>query len=400
MQSGKVLILDGRQRSTLAAVRSLGKLGLKVVVGEDSFPCLASRSKYCNATFKYSSVSKNPVKFANDILAELSRDNYDMVLPMIDTTTQVLVGIGDEISKLSNLPSVAKDIYARTIDKGQVVKLAMELGLAVPKTYFLDSIADIEKINAELTYPIVIKPRQSKYLLDSRWLDCGVDYAYSLDDLRTKLQRVDKSIPLPILQERVKGPGEGTFVLYNHGKLKSIFFHKRLREKPLSGGVSVLRESIAIDSAMREYSETLLNALGWHGVAMVEFKLDERDNKPKIMEINTRFWGSLQLAIDSGIDFPAMLYRMIMNGDIPDKFDYEVGVQSRWELGDVDHLLARLFKSEKALRLPDNFPGRLKTLYEFMKFYKPNMKYEVLRLSDPKPFYHEFSLWLKELIGK
>jgi predicted ATP-grasp superfamily ATP-dependent carboligase len=398
MTAGKILILDGRQRSTLAAVRSIGQKGLHVVVGEDSFPCLASRSKYCRGTFKYTSVAKNPTQFAADILAEISRTHYDMILPMIDTTTQVLVGIGDKIALHSNMPAVGKETYYRTIDKGYVVKLANELGLSIPKTYFLNSISDIDAIQSELKFPIVIKPRQSKYLIEEHWVDCSVDYANSLDDLRAKLERFNKSLPLPILQERIHGPGEGTFVLYNNGKLKSIFFHRRLREKPLSGGVSVLRESIPIDSAMKEYSDKLLSALNWHGVAMVEFKLDERDNRPKIMEINTRFWGSLQLAIDSGIDFPYMLYRMIIDGDIHDKLDYKVGVQSRWEMGDVDHLLARLFKSDKALRLPKNFPGRFKTMYEFMKFYKSNMKYEVFRLSDPGPFFHEFAVWLKDLL--
>ena len=40
---------------------------------------------------------------------------------------------------------------------------------------------------------------------------------------------------------------------------------------------------------------------------MVEFKLDARDGVAKLMEINGRFWGSLQLAVDAGVDFPAIL---------------------------------------------------------------------------------------------
>ena len=38
---------------------------------------------------------------------------------------------------------------------------------------------------------------------------------------------------------------------------------------------------------------------------------------PLAMEINTRFWGSLQLAVDAGVDFPWLLYRMV-SGENPE----------------------------------------------------------------------------------
>jgi hypothetical protein len=66
-------------------------------------------------------------------------------------------------------------------------------------------------------------------------------------------------------------------------------------------------------------------------------------------------------------------------------------------MGDVDHLMMVMLKSRKALRLPQGHPGRLKSLYEFMKFYKPRMKYDVLRIRDIRPFSHELALWFKNL---
>ena len=71
---------------------------------------------------------------------------------------------------------------------------------------------------------------------------------------------------------------------------------------------------------------------------MVEFKQDERDGLPKLMEINGRFWGSLQLAIDAGVDFPALLLQppdALPSTPLP----YRVGVRNRWFWGDVDSLL-------------------------------------------------------------
>lgn len=39
---------------------------------------------------------------------------------------------------------------------------------------------------------------------------------------------------------------------------------------------------------------------------MVEWKVDLRDGRPKLMEINPRFWGSLELAVRSGVNFPSL----------------------------------------------------------------------------------------------
>jgi hypothetical protein len=105
-----------------------------------------------------------------------------------------------------------------------------------------------------------------------------------------------------ILQQRIVGPGTGIFLLLWDGRVRAVFAHRRLREKPPAGGVSVYRESIVADPALVERSRRLLARLHWQGVAMVEFKIDAFTGTPYLMEINGRFWGSLQLAIDAGID--------------------------------------------------------------------------------------------------
>jgi hypothetical protein len=88
---------------------------------------------------------------------------------------------------------------------------------------------------------------------------------------------------------------------------------------------------------------------------------------------------------------------MITTGDVPPVSDYKIGVKSRWLMGDLDHLLMRLLKSETQLRLPPGHPGRMATLLEFLRFYRPGMKYEILRSNDPGPFLMEFKEWLRQL---
>ena len=90
----------------------------------------------------------------------------------------------------------------------------------------------------------------------------------------------------------------------------------------------------------------LLETVQWRGVAMVEWKMDLRTGKPMLMEINRRFWGSLELAVRSGVDFP-MLYAHASVGYAAPEPTPVLGLRCRWLIpGDV----LRRLTSEKAAR--------------------------------------------------
>ena len=165
------------------------------------------------------------------------------------------------------------------------------------------------RISQTQDYPLVVKAHRSRVRSESAWQSTAVKYVRDRVELQRELNaRTAYEFPL-LIQQKIQGPGIGVFMCYDRGRPIATFSHRRIREKPPTGGISVLSESIAVDPEARDYSERLLSALRWHGVAMVEFKADNRDGRPKLMEINGRFWGSLQLAIDAGVDFPAILLR-------------------------------------------------------------------------------------------
>lgn len=127
---------------------------------------------------------------------------------------------------------------------------------------------------------------------------------------------------------------------------------------------------------------------------MVEFKMDLADQTLKLMEINGRFWGSLQLAIDAGVDFPSLLVRTLADEPMQPVETYRIGVRSRWLIGDLDALLMRLLKSDSELHLPPGHPGKLASILRFKKLWQKGTYHEVFRLSDLKPGLHELKHWL------
>jgi predicted ATP-grasp superfamily ATP-dependent carboligase len=396
----EVLVTDGNQRSALALTRALGRRAVSVVVGAEEFPCLSSRSKYCSRTFVYRPPLSDPDGFAEDILKELESKDYDLLIPMADLTAFLVSQNKKRLSQSTRIPLPEKEIFEKACNKAEVLRLAQENGIPIPGTHFTEDFDEIKNLSSRLAYPMVIKPRRSKFFVGNGWVHAGVDYAYSAEELIHKCQNKNVHLPPPLIQERITGPGYGVFALFNRGKPKAFFSHKRLREKPPSGGVSVLSESIRVDPLMKRYATCMLEKLSWHGVAMVEFKLDRKDHQPKLMEINPRFWGSLQLSIDSGVNFPYLLYRMSMEGDVEPVWEYKVGAKNRWLLGDLDHLLARLLRSNRKLNLPPGFPSRWKSWWQFLRFSERNLKYEILTLDDPRPGFFELKEYLEGFVTK
>ena len=128
---------------------------------------------------------------------------------------------------------------------------------------------------------------------------------------------------------------------------------------------------------------------------MVEYKLDATTGTPYLMEINGRFWGSLQLAIDAGVDFPQLLVRCALGEHVTANSGYRVGTRGRWWWGEVDHVLARLRRSDAELALPPGAPTRASVVADFLARWRPHERDAVLRFDDPMPFLNESARWFR-----
>jgi len=335
---GRVFVTDGQWRKTLAVVRSLGKKGIEVTVGENTRFATSLFSKYATKRVIYPSSRTKPDVFVEFLINELKQDPYDILFPMEEDTLLLIAKNKDRFSRLTYLliPDCEKIEFAR--NKKNIIQKAQELDIPCPKTWFIGHIGEVERIAKTIQYPVVIKPQIS-------FGSYGIKRAINEEELISKYKEAHKIYPLPLVQESIPQEGEafGVSALFNKdSELRAVFVHKRLREYPVTGGPSTLRESVK-NPKIQELGLRLLKALNWIGVAMVEFKVDPRDGEPKLMEVNPRFWGSLQLAILSGVDFPYLIYRMVKEGDIKPVLDYKIGVRCRWMFpGDFLHFFSNL----------------------------------------------------------
>ena len=331
---GYVIMTDAQQRKTLAAVRSLGMKGVQVLAAEETCLATAMFSRYCSRRSVYPSPGKNPEKFYFWLKETLQRYPCDVLFPMDDVTLEVMIRYREQIEQLCRLPLPETESYLSATDKALSTIAAQEAGLPCPATIVLESIDHLPQVVSKLNFPVVVKPRKSS---GSR----GIVLVRKKGDLVAQYSQVHKKYPLPIIQEYID-PGMKIDVCLRfdrHSQLKASFVQKEIRCFPLEKGPSTVQESIWCPELVAK-ATSLMQKLKWYGVAEIEFMVDPRDGQAKFMEINTRFWASLQMAILAGVDFPWLLYKLAMTGDVEEVFTYTTGIKCRWLLpGDILHFL-------------------------------------------------------------
>ena len=390
-----VFVTDGDQRPALAIVRALGRRGLTVIVGEQQPASLASRSRYCARHVTYPSPYVDCDAFDRFLASFLARERVDVVMPVTDVTMHAVSRNQEEFSRHCSLAVPPFDAFDRVTNKARLIEHAAGCGVPVPRTRVVAGRARLSAALNAIEYPAVVKPIYSRTRAANGWVPGTAHYVRS----RSELMRVYDdheylAFHTSLIQERIVGQAVGLFALFDRGRLVADFSHRRLREKPPAGGVSVLSESVPVDPRLRDHAIRLLGSIGWHGVAMLEYKRDRRTGDCVLIEINGRFWGSLQLAIDAGVDFPFLSYQIARGLCRQPPLAGQAGVKSRWLLGDLDHLLLRLSRTRAALGLQDDAPSTARAVFEFLKFVQPGLHYDVVSASDWRPFAYELERYI------
>jgi predicted ATP-grasp superfamily ATP-dependent carboligase len=390
-----VLVMDGEQRSSLAVVRSLGSNGIEVDVAAASEVSLAGVSRFAASQVSAPSPTLDPRGFKEWFTAIAAESAYEMLLPMTDASVNLVTEVIGEHVIDARIPLPSHRVCMTIQDKGTVMRIAQQVGIPIPATWQPGSDSELSEVLTKISFPVVIKPRFSARLDGHHWVRGPVSYAHSANELRAAFSKSMEQGFAPLIQEMIYGEGRGVFLFVWNGELKAAFCHRRLREKPPWGGVSVLRDSVPYDAQLVEESFRLLQTMGWdRGAAMVEYKSDRRDGRLKLMEINGRFWGSLQLAIDAGMDIPAMAYQAVRGEKIATQLDYRVGSVSRWFLGDLDHLLISLRK--RTAWGEDGKPvAKRRVIREFLTTF--SAKNEIARWDDMQPAMLEFKDYVRSL---
>jgi len=303
--SKRILILDaGEAPYSLVAARSLGSAGHQVVLG---FPygshTFDAYSKYCRGYFFYPDPSYAPEDFQRHLRSLAAR--FDFIIPTMEKTqlaTSMIKGDLEDAGAIVPIPEY--ETYCKAVDKDKILEIARESGVTVPKTEMLTEEPEFQKVVKEFGFPFIMKvstemnipPSERHYIIRE---ESEEDFSHKFN----KLLRLARPV---ILQQYVEGVGVGaSFIFSENHRPIAAFGHKRILEQFPEGGPSAIAETYFNPDALKQ-GLRLLKALKWKGVAMTEYKMNS-DGTMYFMEMNPRFWGTLPLAIASGVDFPRLL---------------------------------------------------------------------------------------------
>lgn len=392
-----VLVLDGNQNQAVASVRSLARAGHTVFASEAALWSKAGWSRASSGTVQYAAPTQNVAAFLESIIAFIRQHPGTLLLPMTEATTLPISAYRDSlIAADARLVLPEHENVLRAFDKDETTRLAASLGIPVPTTTLITSPEQAHDVSKSMQYPVVLKPRTSEELRAGSLRTGGRPrYAHDSTEFDDAYRDISKRSSAVLVQQYIPGEGMGYFALMHHGELRAEFAHRRIRDVHPTGSGSAVRISIDPDPEIRRQSLAILSALCWHGVAMVEWRV-QPGYPPVFIEVNGRFWHSLPLACYAGMDFPALLARMAENGDIEPTFGYQRSVRCRWLLGDARHLV-EVWKGPPR-GYPGKYPGRLRALIDVLTPV-PGTYHDLFQWKDPLPelgdWVHAFSRVVK-----
>lgn len=315
----KGMVLDADNPAGVETIQSLGRVGC--IVDTLSLRPEQSRhwSRFIREQIELSPSEDGGIRQLIDLF---SAENYDLIVPA--TEVALLALLSPEIPEVMHQRAVLapRASLLTALNKQAVWDLARRLGVQVPSS---------EIVSAASTppgaFPVVLKPVFSKENSNGVVREFSVTIARDLTQWRTALQSTYPDI-LVQQQQYIAGKGIGVEMLFENGAPRWAFLHERVHELPLTGGGSSYRVSFELKDDLVQSATSLLSALQWHGVAMVEFKVTP-GGEAYLMEINPRLWGSLALAIDCGVDFPVGLLRLATGQPLPPQPKYRTGYFTR-----------------------------------------------------------------------
>ena len=198
-----------------------------------------------------------------------------------------------------------------------------------------------------------------------------------------------------LLQELIPGNGQTQFSfagLCQDGQPLAWVVARRARQYPIDFGRSSSFVETARQPDVEQAARRILTEMRFTGLIEAEFKLDPRDNRYKLLELNPRVWGWHTLGRLAQVDFPYLLWRMALGKALPvQRSEPPAG------LGWI-HL-----RTDVPARVQELRRGVWPNLPPFRSLRRP-VEFAILALDDPVPALLDLPLlgylaWRRRLAG-
>jgi len=379
-----VIVTSGKSRVAYNIVRSLGRRGCRVYVADNAAGAMSFVSRYSCGSFVYPSPFTDPEGFVECLSRKIEELHAEVLIPVLEETFLVAKYKEDLARRVKLVvPEYRQILAAHNKDRWEA--MAEKLGIPHPRTAEAAALKADCRMCKELRYPVLIKPKQG----GGGWAILEVASAEQLVALLASDSYCERPWDRFFVQEKISGETHCVAMLFCRGELRGKIVYRQLREYPIRFGQAVLRQSLRNEEAEANFKK-LLEEMAWHGVCQADFVVDQASGISYLVDINPRFWGSLAQAIASGVDFPWLLYRIAIDGDVEPVKDFAAGVKSRWLGGDLRAFLPQLMTC----------PGKVQFLKDFFAVSNWNLYRDDFDFSDPMPFFSWAAYTMRRAVQK
>jgi gamma-glutamyl-gamma-aminobutyrate hydrolase PuuD/predicted ATP-grasp superfamily ATP-dependent carboligase len=337
---GRVIITYARSLMALVIARSLAERGVEVIACDDVGMTVCSFSRHVQETFTVAPWDAEPEQFLQDletaILEYAPGGDRPFVLMPVFREIDLIARNRKRFEPAIKLAAPDIGSIELVTPKHHLVALAREHGLSIPETWMPDSFEKLREIAPKLVYPVIVKPADGA---GGR----GVSCVNTMEEVENAAAELGFEPP-PLIQECIDGDDYCVAVLARSGELKAVMAYRNLTRFPREAGAGAVRETVDAEP-FRAQTERLLAATNWDGVAQFDFRWSGHSaDAPKLIEVNARFWAGIFHSVESGVDFPWLLYRQAIGEDVAIHDEADIGATTKtsgaWLLAAIEDVAA------------------------------------------------------------
>ena len=386
------IVLGLETQIGLSIVRELGRAGVPVIGIAQEPDAIGLKSRYLARGL----VTQKPR--SAELISEIHALGEELGECCLITVSEAnLIWLASHRGEFGKVKPILppQEALKVVLDKQQTLKLAQSIGVAVPETAEPTSMLEVEQVAGRFRFPAVLKWKDPNAAMPYLRL-YGIqlvkaEYAYSSEELLAIARRYEPAGKWPLIQEYCPGVGLGQFFYMHEGKAIRRFQDVRIAEWPPEGGFSSVCDAVPLTEhkTLQEESIALLQAIGWQGVAMVEYRFDPTTGRGVLMEINGRYWGSYPLAMQAGANFSLLSYSLESHLGMPSMPKLRENLRCRMVVTELKRLW-RIFIHPELVADRSFKIKRIAETFRFVRdFIRPNVCYYVWTKSDPGPFFED-----------
>ena len=298
----RVLVANATRNSGLAVVRDLGRSGFDVIGADDQLLPFGWHSRY-SRPYRLFPPPRSP-RVREAVLELLKEDRPDVLMPIGTPMVEILARDSLVFEKLTAVLLPSHEAVLAVTDNLRTLEECRTIGIPCPEVLsYNDAECRIDVAASGTESTVVLKPR-----LD-RGSAQGVSYPSDPRTLASDAESCRARYGEFLLQEYIPGGARAMrtlLVLFDRqSRLMAWFSTRKLRQWPVSGGITAMSESTRDERLLRQVLP-FFDKWQWRGPAEVEFKVDPRDDVPKLIEINPRFPSYVGFSTRCGLALPRM----------------------------------------------------------------------------------------------